>query len=85
MSQQEDLLFCKIAIQSGLVGQEDARRCLSFSQKLESQGKPRPRIGAVFFKAKILSQQDIQRIYQTVQKHSPASSVAVKESILFYW
>ena len=47
--------------------------------KVEASGKARPRIGTVFVKAKVLSQQNVQRIYQAIEKRggrSAASSAA---------
>lgn len=79
MSQQEDLLFCKIAIQSGLVTEEGARKCLAYSQKMEAAGKPRPRIGGVFVTANLLSRHDTTRVYQAVQKRAGSRSVAAAE------
>jgi hypothetical protein len=79
MSQQEDVLFCKIALQSGLVSQEDARRCLSYADKLEASGKPRPRIGSVFLKANLLTQPNVQRLYQAVHKRAASQSIVLRE------
>ncbi len=78
MSQQEDLLFCKIAIQSGLVTQEDARKCLVYAQKVESQGKPRPRIGSVLVKANLLTLDNARRVYQAVEKRSVSKGAPVR-------
>ena len=74
MSQQEDILFCNIAIQGGMVAAEDAKRCLAYANKVEASGKARPRIGSVFMKAKILSQQNVQRIYQAIEKRGISSA-----------
>jgi hypothetical protein len=68
MSRQEDREFCKIAIQTGSVSEDDAKRCLSYANKVESAGQPRPRVGTVFVKAKLLGQQDVRRIYEALQK-----------------
>lgn len=68
MSKQEDRDFCKIAIQAGGVSEEDAKRCLAYANKVEASGQPRPRVGSVFVKAKLLGQQDAQRIYAALRK-----------------
>ena len=72
MSKQEELLFCKIAIETGRVSEDEARRCLAYANKLEASGQARPRMGTVFVKAKLLGQQDVQRIYQAMQRRQGA-------------
>lgn len=72
MSKQEELLFCKIAIETGRVSEDEAKRCLAYANKLEASGQARPRMGTVFVKAKLLGQQDVQRIYQAMQRRQGA-------------
>ena len=68
MTKEEDLLFCQIAIQTGMVNQDDAKKCLSLAQKLENEGKRRPSIGAIFVKTNLISQPNVQKLQQAVQK-----------------
>ncbi|MBI4585957.1 MAG: hypothetical protein HY717_18255 [Planctomycetes bacterium] len=72
MKTPEDLLFCKIAIQSGLLTEEGAKRGLALASKLEAEGKPRPKIGALLVKINLLSPQNAQRIYGAIQKRLAA-------------
>ena len=68
MTKEEDLLFCQIAIQTGMVNQDDAKKCLSLAQKLENEGKRRPSIGAIFVKTNLISQPNVQKLQQAVRK-----------------
>jgi len=70
MSQREDVLFCEIAITSGLVSKEAAKKVLAFCNKQEKEAGRRPLIGAVFTKYKILQTQDVQRVYDAVRKRT---------------
>lgn len=73
MTKEEDLLFCQIAIQTGMVNQDDAKKCLSLAQKLEKEGKRRPSIGAIFVKTNLISQPNVQKLQQAVRKRQQAS------------
>lgn len=70
MSAREDILFCKIAITSGLVKEVDAQKILSLCEKRERETGRRPMIGAVFEKYSLLQKQDVQRVYQAIQKRT---------------
>ncbi|HVR76409.1 MAG TPA: hypothetical protein VMT52_18920 [Planctomycetota bacterium] len=70
MSQREDLMFCKIAITNGLVTEGDAQKVLALCNKREIEAGQRPRIGAVFTKYNLMRADDVQRIYQAVQKRT---------------
>ncbi len=70
MSAREDILFCKIAITSGLVKEVDAQKILSICEKRERETGRRPMIGAVFEKYNLLQKQDVQRVYQAIQKRT---------------
>jgi hypothetical protein len=70
MSQREDVLFCEIAITSGLVSKDTAKKVLAFCNKQEKGSGRRPLIGAVFTKYKVLQAQDVQRIYDAVGKRT---------------
>src|SRR2546428_3976010 len=72
MSRQQDLLFCKIAITSGKVTQEDAQKCLAIANRLEAEGRDRPQVGVIFFKKNLLAGDDVQRIYGAVKKRLAA-------------
>jgi hypothetical protein len=80
MSRDQDLLFCKIAIQSGKLTQEVAQQCLTLANRFEAEGKRRPQVGALFLQQNLLSKEDVQRIYGAVQKrmesHSPSAEDA---------
>src|SRR5262245_42161963 len=73
MSREQDLLFCKIAITSGKVTQQDAQKCLALASRFEAEGKRRPQVGAIFLKHNLLSDADVQRIYGAVQKRLEAA------------
>ncbi len=83
MSKQDDIQFCQIAIQAGMVTQEQAKKCLAFAQKVENEGKTRPRIGSVFVKANMLSQAQVSQIKAAVAKRNgarPGAGKSVKKS-----
>lgn len=63
-------MFCEIAITSGLVSKDAAKKVLAFCNKQEKEAGRRPLIGAVFTKYKILQTQDVQRIYEALQKRT---------------
>ena len=70
MPVNEDLLFCKIAISSGLVKETDAQKVLSLCEKRERETGRRPLIGTVFEKYNLLGKQDVQRVYQAIKKRT---------------
>ncbi len=72
MSKEQDLLFCKIAISSGMVSQEMAQKALALANRFEAEGKRRPQVGAIFIKQNLLNTADVQRIYGAVQKRLEA-------------
>lgn len=78
MSKQDDIKFCQVAIQAGMVTQEQAKKCLAFAQKMENDGKSRPKIGAVFVKAKVLSQAQVSQVQQALQKRNGTGARAGK-------
>jgi hypothetical protein len=68
MGRQDDMLFCKIAVTNGLVTEEQAQKCLALCNRREQEGKRRPLVGAVFTKYDILKHQEVQRVYEAVNK-----------------
>lgn len=68
MGRQEDILFCKIAISTGLVSPENAQKCLAICDKREKEGGRRPAVGPVMAKHNLISQEDVRRITQAVNK-----------------
>ena len=70
MSKKEDLLFCKIAIQSGMVSEEQARKVLAFCNKKEMEDGRRPMIGALFTKYNLINNQQSRQIYDAVNKRT---------------
>ena len=78
MSRQQDLLFCKIALSTGMVSEEQAQKCLNLCERREKEGNRRPTVGAVFSKYKIMRASDVQRVYEAVNKRlrqAPGSRV----------
>lgn len=63
-------MFCKIAITNGLVTEGDAQKVLALCNKRELEAGQRPRIGSVFTKYNLMRADDVQRIYQAVQKRT---------------
>jgi hypothetical protein len=80
MSQEQDLLFCKIAISTGKVAQEVAQKCLALANRFEAEGKRRPQVGAIFLKQNLLSTEDVQKIYGAVQKRLEAQGAPVAQA-----
>ena len=68
MSRQQDLMFCKIAVANGMVSEDHARKCLAIVNKREQESGRRPHIGAVFSKYNILQRQQVQMVYEAVDK-----------------
>jgi hypothetical protein len=68
MSRQQDLLFCKIAVANGMVSEANAKKCLAIVNKREQDSGRRPQIGAVFSKYNILHRQQVQMVYEAVNK-----------------
>ena len=58
MGREQDLLFCKIAISTKKVSQEDAQKCLALANRFEAEGKKRPQVGEIFLKKNLLNDQD---------------------------
>jgi hypothetical protein len=75
MGREQDLLFCKIAISTKKVSQEDAQKCLAIANRFEAEGKRRPQVGEIFLKKNLLNDQDVLRIYGAVQKRMDAQGV----------
>jgi len=73
MSREQDILFCKIAISTGIVSQAQAQKCLALCEKREKEGKRRPMVGALCSKYKLMSPADVQRVYTAVNKRLGAS------------
>jgi hypothetical protein len=73
MSQQEDRLFCQIAITNGYVSESDAKKVLQLCDKKEAESGRRPQIGAVFTKYNLLDQDKVQKIYSAVRKRTGSS------------
>ncbi|MBI4602914.1 MAG: hypothetical protein HY721_13230 [Planctomycetes bacterium] len=76
MAQQEDVLFCKIAISNGLVSERDAQKALALCEKREREEGKRPQIGSVFTKYNLMKAQEVQRIYDAVRKRSGGTGAA---------
>ena len=76
MSRQQDILFCKIAIQSGLVSQDNAQKCLALADRREKESNRRPMIGALFTKHNLLTTADVQRLNGAVAKRLGGDVVA---------
>src|SRR5262245_45640274 len=70
MAQKDDVLFCKIAIQNGLVTAENAQKVLALCDKREREAGRRPPIGAVFSKYNLMRSRDVEVIYEAVRKRS---------------
>jgi hypothetical protein len=70
MSQKEDVLFCKIAITTGLVSPVQAQKVLAICNKREKEEGRRPLIGAVFSKYNLMQTQEVQKIYEAVNKRT---------------
>ncbi len=68
MSREQDLLFCKIAVTNGLVTEEQAKKALNIANQREMESGRRPMIGAIFSKYNLMRQQDVQALYQAVNK-----------------
>ena len=75
MGREQDLLFCKIAISTKKVSQEDAQKCLAIANRFEAEGKRRPQVGEIFLKKNLLTDQDVLKIYGAVQKRMDAQGV----------
>ncbi len=79
MSRQHDMMFCKIAVANGMVSEEQAKKCLALVNKREQESGRRPQIGAIFSKYNILHRQEVQTIYEAVNRRiggPPAGGVA---------
>ena len=55
MSRETDVLFCKIAINAGLVSAENAQQVIAFCNKREQDTGRRPLVGTVFVKNQLLT------------------------------
>jgi len=75
MGREQDLLFCKIAISTKRVSQEDAQKCLAIANRFEAEGKRRPQVGEIFLKKNLLTDQDVLKIYGAVQKRMDAQGL----------
>ncbi|MCZ6795908.1 MAG: hypothetical protein O7J95_20050 [Planctomycetota bacterium] len=73
-AQEQDLLFCKIAISTGLVSEEQAQKCLAFCERRQREGGRRPMVGAILSKYKILRAEEVQRVYSAVSKRLGTSN-----------
>ena len=76
MGRQQDILFCKIAISTGLVNQDQAEKCLILCDRREREGKRRPMVGAVFSKYKLMRAEEVQRIYAAVNKRLGSTAMS---------
>ncbi len=74
MSQEQDRLFCKVAISSGKVSQENALKCLALANKLEAEGKQRPDVALIFRKNNLLSDDDVRLIYGALSRRAQGKS-----------
>jgi len=79
MSRREDVLFCKIAIANGLVTEEQAQKALKLCDKREIEVGRRPLIGSIFTKYNLLGNQEVQKIYNAVEKRL-GSAVGVERA-----
>jgi hypothetical protein len=68
MSRQVDVMFCKIAMSTGMVTEDVAKKVLALCDKREIETGRRPLIGALFTKHNILGKDHVQRIYAAVEK-----------------
>jgi len=75
MSRQQDLLFCKIAVTNGMVTEEQAKKCLALVNKREQESGRRPQIGAIFSKYNLLQRQQVQIVYDAVNKRLGGNAV----------
>ncbi|MEM7231960.1 MAG: hypothetical protein AAF517_07300, partial [Planctomycetota bacterium] len=78
MGRQEDIVFCKVAIQAGYVSEDQAQKCLALCDRREREGNRRPMIGALFTKHNLLSQDQAQQVNHAVRKRlgTPAPGTA---------
>ena len=75
MSREQDLLFCKIAITNGLVSEQQAKKAIAMANQKEQESGRRPMIGAIFSKYNLISQQEVQTLYQAVNKRLGTTGV----------
>lgn len=80
MPPKEDLLFCKIAISTGLVTQAQAQKVLAICTKTEREEGRRPRIGKVFTQFKVLKAPQVQAIYQALDKRAATGNAPAPRS-----
>lgn len=66
-------MFCKIAVANGMVTEEQAKKCLAIANKREQETGRRPQVGAIFSKYNLLRRQDVQMVYDAVNKRLAAS------------
>lgn len=70
MSRETDVLFCKIAINAGLVSAENAQQVIAFCNKREQDTGRRPLVGTVFAKNQLLTAEQVNKVNEVLARRT---------------